>query len=403
MSKHGGGLFSSSETRAGALGAKPTHPDWERWVVAFLSLLVVMVAVGGPRIAWWLTRHNARWDHYVRTHLRTLRLIRQGFDYGAWFFVGITVLGLLWALIGVLRWRRRVRRVRGDYLQLVIPRPRDARDGASKPNPEAPYVVWDRLIATLQTAKGRGLPPYLAAELWGDRSGRVQWGAWLPEHLRPQREAVRRLMTAERPQARLVEAPDPLMTALAPPSTDDTDAQDTGARWYAGAVLILHARDYYPLLADGLAQRSLVAALRPPRVVLRSGISLIVTPAPFAWARRVHQLVQRWRWTSRYHRRFDERYKQETDEISIKAQQAHARVCLRVHVVALTRAAAQAECRSLLTTLTTSRKRYAHASQYWQARAVRVRRVQGTHVPPEGRSRAPFRPIPRLIGLFPFM
>lgn len=399
MSKNGGGLFRSSETR----GAKPPHPDWERWLMAGLSLFVVVVALVGPRLAWWLTRHSTRWDQYVRTHLGPLQLIRDGFTYGAWFFAGITALGLLWAVFGVLRWRWGVRHVQGRYLTLVIPRPQHARDATPRTNPEAPYVFWDRLIATLQMAKGRRLPPYLAAELWGDMSGRVQWGVWLPEYLGEQREAVRRLMTAERPQARLVEAPDPLLAALQPSGDTADDGHDAGARWYAGAVLVLGARDYYPLLADGLAQRGLVAALRPPRTVVASGVSVIVTPAPDAWARRVHQLVQRWRWQSRYKRRFDERYKQETDEISAKAQQAHARVCLRVHVVAHTKAAALTECRSLITTLTASRKRYAWALQSWQARHVRVRQVRGTQLPPAGRSRAPFRPLPRLTGLFPFV
>ncbi len=228
----------------------------------------------------------------------------------------------------------------------------------------------------------------------------MQWGIWLPEHMRDQREAVRRLLTADRPQARLVETPDPLLASL---DARDDDTEDTGARWYASAVLILAARDYYPLPADELAQRSVVAALRPPRTVLASGVSVIVTPAPFAWARRVHQLVQRWRWVSRYRRRFDERYKQETDTISLKAQQAHARVCLRVHVVAQTRAAALRECRSLLLTLTASRKRYAWANQCWQAPAVRVQAVRGRRLPSAGRSRAPFRPLPRLIGVFPLV
>ena len=395
MNKHGG-LLGSSETR----GTKPPHPDWERWAVSLFGVCVVVVGFCGPRVAWWLTRHHVRWEHYVRTHVHPLHLIRQGFTYGAWFFVGMTILGLLLALAMWLRWRWCVRRVRGDSLTLVIPKPQHARDGAAKTNPEAPYVFWDRLIATLQTASGCGMPAYLATELWGDGSGRVQWGIWLPEHVGEQREAVRRLMTAERPQARLVEAPDPLLVAL---GTQASPQEDTGTRWYAGALLTLRARDYYPLLEDSLAQRSLVAALRPPRTVLASGVSVIVTPAPTAWARRVHLLVQRWRWKSRYQRRYDARYTQETDAISAKAQQAHARVCLRVHVVAHTKAAARAECRGLITMLTTSRKRYIRATQYWQAHAVRVRQVHGTALPPAGRSRAPLWSPPPLLPFFPFV
>jgi hypothetical protein len=121
----------------------------------------------------------------------------------------------------------------------------------------------------------------------------------------------------------------------------------------------------------------------------------------------VHQLVQRRRWCSRYRRHFDERYKQETDTISLKAQQAHARVCLRVQVIAHTRAAAQAECRSLITTLAAARARYARATQVWKARAVRVRRVRGPGapraLPPASRCRAPFCPLPRPLGIFPLL
>ncbi len=396
MSKGSGILLGSSETR----GAKPSHPDWERWVVSFVGLLVVLVGFGGARGAWWLVRLHPNAEHYVRPYLEPLRMIGQGVRYGAWFFVGLTGLGLLWALLMWLHWRRQLRCVRGQYLTLVIPRSQHARETTSRTNPEGPSALWDRLIGTLQDASARGLPPYLASELWGDGGGRVQWGVWLPDHMTPQREAIRRLMTAERPQARLVDAPDPLLVAL---GAGEDDAGDSGERWYASAVLILRARDYYPLAHDDLGLRSLVAALRPPRTVLASGVSVIVAPAPWSWARRVDQLVQRWRWTSRYRRRFDERYKQETDAISLKAQQPHARVCLRVHVIAHTHAAAHAECHSLITTLAAGRARYGWAIQAWKAHAVQVRRVRGLDVPPAGRCRAPFCPLPRPLGVFPLM
>lgn len=395
MSKSGSGLLGTEKR-----GAKPPHPDRERWFVAFFGFGVVVIGLWGAPAALWRASHNAYWDRYVRTHLLPLSSIRSGFWYGALFFLGVSVLGLLWTGFVWIRWRWRLRRIHGQYLTLVIPKPQNTRDSATNTNPEAPYVLWDRLIAMLQTAKQGSMPPYLAAELWGDSGGRVQWGLWLPNHVRNQREAMRRLMTAERPQSRLVDAPDPLMTALV---RNIENKEDTGERWYASALLILHARDYYPLLQDGLSQASLVAALRPPRVVHASGVSVIITPAPFEWARRIDLLVQRWRWISRYQRRFDERWKQETDEISLKAQQAHARVCLRLHVVAATRADAQAECRNLITTVTSSRKRYTWASQYWQARDMRIHRVYGAQLPPAGRARAPFRPLPRLLPLFPFI
>jgi len=396
MSKRPRGVLGGAERTM----RKPHHPDAARWVISGIGFVTVLIGFWGPSVAWWIIRRFGPAEHYVQTHLRPFTLLRQALAYGAWFFVGMTVLGLVWAGVAAAHWHWRAGRVRGQYLQLAIPRPQSGRESIGRSNREAPCVFWDRLIATLQTTRAGRVPPYLAAELWGDQSGRVQWGMWLPEHVGEHREAVRRLVTAERPQARLVETPDPLREAL---GKRLDDPEDPGTRWYAGAELILHAQDYYPLLEDTLSQRSLVAALRPPRAVLRSGVSLIVTPAPTGWAKRVHQLVQRWRWVSRYRRRLDERYKQETDAISLKAQQAHARVSLRIHVVARTRAAALEECRSLLTTLTTSRRRYAHARQYWQARRIEVQALHGARLPGSARARAPFRPLPRLIGIFPFV
>ncbi len=388
------GLFWDSEKR----GAKPPHPDWDRWFVACFGFVVVVIGLWGPPVAWWLTRHNAQWESFVRTHLHPLSMIRQGFTYGVIFFLGVTFLGAVWTAFVWTRWYWRLRRLDGQYLTLVIPRSQQRQQ--ARANPEASSLLWDRLIATLQLNRQRGMPSYLAAELWGNAGGRVAWGIWLPDHVRTQRDVVRRLLTADRPQARLVDAPDPLRAALL---QQDEEREDTGTRWYASAVLILAGRDYYPLLDDALTQRSLVAALRPPRAIVASGISVIATPAPDAWAQRVNQLVERWRWEGRYKRRFDERWKQETDDISLKAQQAHARVCLRVHVIAHTRSAAMEECRTLVATLTTSRKRYRRARQYWQPRRVSVQQIRGTQLPPAGRVRAPFRPLPRLMPLFPFV
>jgi hypothetical protein len=379
--------------------AQPPHPDRERWCVALFGCAVVVTGFWGAPAAWWVVAHHARAEQYVHTHIRVFHLIHVGFWYGAWCFIAIAGLGLVWAAFTVGRWFRRVRAVDGQYLSLVIPRPQGG-GSVARSNPEAPYVLWDRLIATLHAARTKGLPPYLAAELWGDADGRVHWGVWLPHHVREQREAVRHLMIAERPQARMVDAPDPLNAAL---RVQNDDRDDDGERWYASGLLVLRARDYYPLPQDSLAQRSVVAALRPSRAILASGVSVIVTPAPLHWARRVDQLAQRWRWTSRYQRRFDERYKQEIDDISTKAQQAHAWTCVRVHVVARTREAARAECASVIGSLATSRRRYKHTTQRWHARLVRVCRVQDQCLPAAARCRAPFPPLPRLIAVFPFV
>ncbi len=379
-------------------GAKPPHPDLARWIVACVGFVVVTVGLWGAPAAWWLARHNAHWADVVHQRLPMFSMIHQGLKYGAVGWLCLTGLGFVWTALVWTHWHWRVGRVRGHYLTVVIPRPQRRRGTGM--NPEASALLWDRLIATLHTSAPYGMSPYLATELWGDASGRVAWGVWLPDHIHTQREVVRRLMTAERPEARLVDAADPLVGAL---RRRDEDPDDAGTRWYAGALVILRARDYYPLPDDALALRSVVAALRPPRTVFASGVSVIVTPAPHGWAARVHRLVRRWRWEARSASSLDERRKQEIDDISLKAQQAHAWVSLRVHVIAHSRAAALHECRGLLTTLTTSRKRYADVSQFWQPRRVRVWQIHGTRLPAGGRARAPFRPLPRLLPLFPFI
>jgi len=86
------GLFFDSEKR----GGKPPHPDWDRWFVAFFGFVVVAIGTWGPKVAWWLTQHNAHWDSFVRTHTHPLSMIRQGFQYSAAFFLGVTFLGFVW-------------------------------------------------------------------------------------------------------------------------------------------------------------------------------------------------------------------------------------------------------------------------------------------------------------------
>ena len=380
--------------------AQPSHPDYGRWCMALFSCAVVVIGFWGASLAWWLLAYHAGAEQYVRSHLPTFQLIHRCLWYAALGFSVMTGLGIGWAGVKIGRWLWRMRDLQGQYLALVIPRPQGSRGVGARTNPEAPYVLWDRLIATLQAVPRQDSPPYFATELWGDASGRVRWGIWLPDHVRPQRDAVRHLIIAERSEARLVDAPDPLDAAL---DVQPDDPDDDGVRWYARALLTLRARDYYPLLQDGLAHGSVVAALRPSRMVVASGVSLIVMPAPVDWARRVDQLTQRWRWTSRHQRRWDERYRQEIDDISLKAQQAHAWTCLRVHVVARTREAAESECQSIVTSLTTSRRRYKHARQHWQVRLSRIERVEQRGVPAPARCRAPFPPLPRLIAMFPFI
>ncbi len=135
MSKHGA-LIGSSERR----GPKPIHPDWERWIVSLLGFALVVVAWAGGPIAWWFARHNAFVARHVQAHLRLLHLMNQGFGYAALAVLGITLLGLLWTLLVWVRWQRAVRRVHGDYLQLVTPRP-TGREGTPRTTPDAPSAL----------------------------------------------------------------------------------------------------------------------------------------------------------------------------------------------------------------------------------------------------------------------
>ena len=93
----------------------------------------------------------------------------------------------------------------------------------------------------------------------------------------------------------------------------------------------------------------------------------------------------------------------ETDLISAKVQQAHAYVVLRVHVVATSADAARAECAALATTLAAGRQRYGAVEQRWRRGKIAVCAVTASTLPRSARVRTPFRPMPRLCGLFPFV
>jgi hypothetical protein len=235
------------------------------------------------------------------------------------------------------------------YVRLVSCDPERATGGSTNTNADAPFVFWDRLLTIVQRATRKKANAYLSVELWGNTSGRVSWSMYLPRMMESERDAVRRLIITQRPQARVVEVSDPLDEAL---RLDRDNPGDAGTRFYASALLNLAARDYYPLPTDGLTLPTLVSTLRPRTNVMASGVSVIATPERYLWAKRVNQLVQRWLWISRYHRKFDERWKTETDVISMKAQQTHARLCVRVQVIAKTRAAAIAERDALVTACT---------------------------------------------------
>lgn len=379
---------------------KPPHPDLLRWSSAIAGLVVMLLALGGPSVVRLVVRLHPMISQFVQAHARLIHAINTTLSYVALGWCMVTLIGLLWTLLSLLIWRYyRVPRLRGSYWAVVLPRPQGGRGAATNSNPDSPHVFWDRLLQLVRAAGQRNKHAYLAMELWGNAGGRVQWGMWIPEHLADQREPIRRLITADRPQARLVAMPDPLLAAFEP-AVDDTN--DDGARWYTSTLLTLSTRDEYPMLADGLSLASTVAALRPPTGVCASGVSLIVMPAPAVWVRRVERLVQRWRWIGRYGRRYDERWKDETDDISIKAQQAHARVCLRVQVIAHSRTAAERECRSIVETLSSSRKRYAYGRiQGWSARNHARGSASNRRLPVDIAVRAPLPSYPRLLPFFP--
>src|SRR4051794_26455889 len=133
-----GGRFLGTDRQ----GRKPPHPDRERWFAVFFGVCVVAIGLWGAPIVWWVVRHNTRLGQAVQPHLHLLSMVRSGFQDGAWFFLGLTVLGPVWTVFVWVRWGRRIRQIRGQYLALVIPRPQQTREAATNTNPEAPYVVW---------------------------------------------------------------------------------------------------------------------------------------------------------------------------------------------------------------------------------------------------------------------
>jgi hypothetical protein len=379
---------------------KPRHPDAPRWTLALCGCVLMLIAWWGPSIVTFASRLHPRIHQFVTDQARWFDVVSNAAVYGAGTWLGLTALGLIYALACAVFWRRyRVPKIRGSYHAIVLPKPQVGRAAATNTDPQSPHVFWDRLVGLIAAGHRRKEHPYLALELWGNPGGRVQWGMWIPDQLADQREPLRRLITADRPQARLVAAADPWEAAL---DQARDDLNDDGARWYSSALLTLATRDYYPLLADGLSLASTVAALRPSRDVYASGVSLVVMSAPAAWGRRLDQLVRRWRWHGRNGRRDDGRWKQETDEISIKAQQAHARTCVRVQVIARSQQAAERECRAIVQTLTSSRKRYGSGwEQGWSVRRRQRGRAHAGSLPADLRVRAPVPALPRVWPLFP--
>ncbi len=361
MSKRGARAIDNLLNTGEKAGEKPYHPDASRWTLAILNFFVCLLGLTGEHMVAFMERSSESFQLYMLDHGASIyRLV----DY-LWY-ASLALLSMIACMtcIGIpVRmwwWRRSMRTFGGKYMVVVMPRPQGTTGTSTNTNPDAPFVFWDRLLTIVQHAKNKRSNAYLSVDLWGNSSGRVRWGLYLPQMMEAERDAVRRLITAERPQARLVEVNDPLDEAL---RLDPEDPRDTGVRFYASAILNLGARDYYPLPTDGLTLPTLVSTLRPRTDVMASGVSIIATPEMYLWAARVNQLVQRWSWTSQYRRKFDERWKTETDAISMKAQQAHARLCVRVQVIAKTREAAIAERDALVTALRSSEKRYSFARQ----------------------------------------
>ena len=186
--------------------------------------------LGRGALSWLVRLHP--WSEYQ------LMLHRAAWDR-AWLWLWYAAIAVLvvvgmavtWCVAVAVLWQWRFRAVKGQYLELVMPRPVGS-SATRTAQPQATAVFWDRLVATLQDVRRGGVPAYLASELWGDASGRVRWGIWLPTHLVAHREPIRRLITAQRSDARLADAVDPLLAALSV-----GDGADDGERWYATTQL----------------------------------------------------------------------------------------------------------------------------------------------------------------------
>lgn len=404
MSRNPGSLLGSPEKR----GTRPAHPDTRRWLCSLLSSCVVLASFTAAPVLAALMSVSQSMNRYVLDHAPVMNLALAGLDYLA---LGILVLVLIDACRTLRRWRRwstYIRQLEGNYWGITAPKPKGSVSSTNT-SPSAPLAMWDRIAAIVNAAPGQagtGMPIHIAAELWGqqDMNG-VQWGFWLPSGFETERVALRQLVTADRPQARIVQTPDPLHRAF---QRDETNPGDDGVRWYGTTVLTVAAPDYYPLAEDGLMMSSIVAALRAPRDVLASSVALIIEPAPAGWARRVDQLVQRRRWIARYDGRFDDQYKQQADMIAVKSQEAHVAGCIRIQVIARTEAAVRRELAQIEKSITSSHRRYKHTLLNITQRWKRARRIQVvpisavTDIPPAGRGRAPLGPQPTIFPFFPF-
>jgi hypothetical protein len=386
-------------------GRKPPHPNAGRWIQALVNWAVLVIALTSEAVLSWLVTISPAVAKYLGQHERTATILLDGVDYLAAGLLVIVLLGLLRTVWFWKRWGTQISTTEGQYWAVIAPQPKGGRETSTNTNPGTPHIFWDRVASMLSQAGRRkqGLvSPYMVAELWGKPGGRVQWGWWLPHMVQAERATLRQLITADRPQARLVQQPDPMLAAL---ERADTDPSDDGVRWYAGALLSLAIPDYYPLLSDGLAISSVVSALRPPSDVRASSLSLIISPAPEFWGDRIDRLVQRRRWISRYERRFDDQYKQEADLIGVKSQESHVVAALRVHVIARSQAAAERELQQIVTAVTASRKRYKRVLNPWQHWKMVEHTIVEIHRPEDlptwSRIRAPFRPVPKLFPFFP--
>lgn len=381
MSKHSAGMLGDMLSPGEQAGKKPYHPDASRWSLAFIMFFVFLLGLLGRRLLAFMERSSESFQLFLIERSTSVYTLVAYLEYAALGLIGmVLVLAMVGIPIRLWFWRRAMRSFGGTYLVVVLPRPEGTTGGSTNNNTDALFVFWDRLLAIVQRAKEKKSTAYLSFDLWGNSSGRVRWGVYLPSMMQSDRDAVRRLMTAERPQARLVEVPDPLEDAL---RLDPEDPRDTGVRFYASALLNLGARDCYPLPTDGLTLPTLVSTLRPRTGVMASGVSVIAAPETYLWAQRINQLAQRWLWLSRYRRKFDERWKTETDLISMKAQQTHARFCVRVQVIAKTREDAVAERDALVTTLVSSTKRYSFATQVLKVRGAYCLQLQAPAAPPQ--------------------
>ncbi len=138
---------------------KPRHPDAQRWTIALCGLVVVLIAWWGPAVVAFASRLHPRIDQFTSAQIRWFDLLFNAARYGAWTWVGLTVLGLSYALARAIVWRRyQIPRIRGSYWAVVLPKPQGGRAGTTTPIQNHRMCSGIGCCTGATTGHGRGPP-----------------------------------------------------------------------------------------------------------------------------------------------------------------------------------------------------------------------------------------------------